>query len=54
MNSNISKTAEDDWFDVIVDNDTKIWIDPFFIFEDKSEEWTGAHDALIRVPPRIV
>jgi hypothetical protein len=44
---NISKTPEDDWFDVILDNDTKIWIDPFFIFKDESDEWRGAHNELI-------
>lgn len=43
----IKRTPEDDWFDLILDNDTKIWVDPFLIFQEGSEQWKGAHDELI-------
>jgi len=44
----IKKTEEDDWFDVILDNDTKLFVDPFLIFQDSSTAWQNAHDILIK------
>ena len=43
----INKTAEDDWFDPILDTDTKLFVDPFLIFQEQADEWSGAHDQLI-------
>ncbi|MHB1381050.1 MAG: hypothetical protein ACYCXJ_02360 [Thermoleophilia bacterium] len=43
----ISKTDADDWFDPILINDTKLFVDPFLIFQETDSAWSGAHDRLI-------
>jgi hypothetical protein len=43
----IKRGAEDDWFDPILDTDTKLFVDPFLIFQDDHQDWAGAHDELI-------
>jgi hypothetical protein len=43
----VTRGRADDWFDPIVDSDTKIFVDPFLIFQEPSEEWRGAHEQLI-------
>lgn len=43
----ISKTKADDWFDPILTNDTKLFVDPFLIFQETNAAWSGAHDRLI-------
>ncbi|MFF8484520.1 hypothetical protein [Streptomyces antibioticus] len=40
-------TSEDDWFDAFLPADTKLFIDPFLIWEEKTGHWAGAHDHLI-------
>lgn len=40
-------TSEDDWFDTYLPADTKLFIDPFLIWEEKEGLWAGAHDHLI-------
>lgn len=37
----------DDWFDPILDTDTRLFVDPFLIFKDKSDFWVDAHKTLI-------
>ncbi|WP_371612607.1 hypothetical protein [Streptomyces clavifer] len=44
---NITRTAEDDWFDPLLLADTNLCVDPFLIYDDKSEFWALAHDDLI-------
>ncbi len=36
-----------DWFDPVLDTDTPLFVDPFLIFKDRSDEWGSAHDELI-------
>lgn len=43
----IERTMDDDWFDLIIDTDTPLFVDPFLIFQDTSNGWAGAHDQLI-------
>ncbi|MFE9318928.1 hypothetical protein ACFYNV_28185 [Streptomyces albidoflavus] len=43
----VSVTAEDDWFDTYLPADTKLFIDPFLIWEEKEGLWAGSHDHLI-------
>jgi hypothetical protein len=43
----LTRTAEDDWFDTILDVDTELFVDPFLIFKDGDPFWSGAHDDLI-------
>jgi hypothetical protein len=43
----IVRGRTDDWFDPILDTDTKLFVDPFLIFSETSEQWTGAHNELI-------
>lgn len=45
---NITKTADDDWLDIILDIDTKLWIDPFLIFKETDSEWSEAHAQIIQ------
>jgi hypothetical protein len=43
----ITKGPEDDWFDPILDADTRIWVDPFLIFREASGEWASSHAEII-------
>jgi hypothetical protein len=43
----IVRGRTDDWFDPILDTDTKLFVDPFLVFSETSEQWAGAHDDLI-------
>jgi hypothetical protein len=40
-------TAEDDWFDPILNSDTELFVDPFLIFFENDPRWEDAHDQLI-------
>lgn len=42
-----ARTRHDDWFDPILGADTRLFVDPFLVFHDKSKEWAGSHDELI-------
>jgi len=44
----INKQNEDDWFDAILDVDTKLFIDPFMVFQEKAGTWADAHDELVK------
>jgi hypothetical protein len=43
----ITRTAEDDWFDTILDVDTQLFVDPFLIFKENDGQWADAHAQLI-------
>lgn len=43
----IERSSKDDWFDPILDTDTRLFVDPFLIFQDKDPAWGDAHDELI-------
>src|SRR6266571_5128006 len=45
---NITRGDTDDWFDPILDNDTRLFVDPFLIYKETGGDWLGAHDELIR------
>ena len=45
---NVRRTGEDDWFDAILNSDTKLFIDPFLIFKDRASRWGQAHAKIIR------
>ncbi|MFC8450608.1 hypothetical protein [Kitasatospora sp. NPDC057223] len=38
---------DDDWFDPFLPADTKLFVDPFLIWEEKDGRWAGAHEHLI-------
>lgn len=44
----IKRTRDDDWFDAILNADTKLFIDPFLIFKEKKGLWAEAHKKIIR------
>jgi hypothetical protein len=41
------KTDGGDWFDVLLDSDTRLFVDPFLIYKETKGRWAGAHDELI-------
>ena len=43
----IRRTGTDDWFDPLLDTDTRLFVDPFLIFQDRATFWRGTHDRLI-------
>ncbi|QBI21295.1 hypothetical protein ER308_18100 [Egibacter rhizosphaerae] len=46
----ITKGQEDDWFDTILDADTKLFIDPFLLYREDElpdSHWYGAHSGII-------
>ncbi len=43
----LTRTAKDVWFDPILDQDTKLFIDPFLIFRAPIKPFEKAHDKLI-------
>ena len=43
----ISYTKRTEWFNPILDEDTKLFVDPFLIFRDSSSAWAPAHSELI-------
>lgn len=45
---NIRRRRQDDWFDTILDDDTKLFVDPFLVFQESTRQWRGAHDDIIR------
>lgn len=44
----VARTADDDWFDTILDVDTELFVDPFAIFKESESFWADAHDVLIK------
>lgn len=44
----IARKNDDDWFDAILNADTKLFIDPFLIFKESKGFWSHAHDKIIK------
>jgi hypothetical protein len=44
----ITKTPDDDWLDIILDVDTKLWVDPFMIYQEDAGFWVNGHDIIIK------
>lgn len=44
----IKRLDEDDWFDAILDVDTKLFVDPFMVFQEKAGFWAASHDELVK------
>jgi hypothetical protein len=38
---------DDEWFDVMLPSDTRLFVDPFRVYAEKFSAWVGAHDELI-------
>lgn len=36
----VRRGIDDDWFDLILDTDTPLFVGPFLIFRDTGEDWT--------------
>ncbi len=43
----VTRGKSDDWFNPILDDDTKIFVDPFLIFKEESGFWADAHSRII-------
>ncbi|CAM3951402.1 hypothetical protein [Alkalicoccus chagannorensis] len=43
----IKRCSEDDWFDPILDLDTKLFIDPFLLFNKKNKIFSNSHKKII-------
>lgn len=43
----ISRTAVDDWFDTHLPADTKLFVDPFLIYDNADPFWSTAHDHIL-------
>ena len=43
----IYRTSVDDWYDTFLPFDTKLYVDPFLIWNEKTGFWASAHDHLI-------
>jgi hypothetical protein len=43
----VTRIQEDDWFDVMLATDTKLFVDPFRVYAEESGWWKGAHDELV-------
>lgn len=41
------RTDNGDWFDVLLESDTRLFVDPFLIYKETEGRWAGAHDELI-------
>lgn len=43
----ILHTSDEDWFDPLLAVDTKLFVDPFLIFQDTDLRWSKAHDRIV-------
>ena len=43
----ITRSNGDDWFDPILDSDTKLFIDPFLLYDSSHKSFPGCHDKII-------
>ena len=43
----ITKETDDDWFDPVLNIDTKLFIDPFLIYVSETGDFIGSHDEVI-------
>jgi hypothetical protein len=44
----IRRTGQDDWFDALLNLDTKLFIDPFLLYDNEIGEFVGSHAEVIR------
>ncbi len=44
---NVEPTSDDDWFDLMLPTDTKLFVDPFRVYAEEGGVWDGAHDELV-------
>jgi transcriptional regulator with XRE-family HTH domain len=44
----VQRTAEDDWFDPLLNLDTKLFIDPFLWYDNEAADFAGSHAEAIR------
>src|SRR5580700_1246376 len=44
----IERTAADDWFNPLLNLDTRLFIDPFLLYDGESGEFVGSHRDVIR------
>lgn len=43
----VTRGADDDWFDLVVDQDSPLYIDPYLVFEDEDPFWAGCYDEVV-------
>ena len=43
----LSNISSEDWFDPILELDTKLFIDPFLIYDNERDEFLGSHKEII-------
>jgi hypothetical protein len=44
----IAREDKDDWFDPILEDDTKVFVDPFLIFKEQLGFWADAHSRIMK------
>lgn len=44
----IERGLDDNWFDPILNADTKLFVDPFLIFKENTGAWADAHDVIVK------
>src|SRR4051794_25283041 len=44
---NLTQTDDDDWFDLMLPSDTRLFVDPFRVYAETSGWWKDAHDELV-------
>jgi hypothetical protein len=44
----VTRSNDDDWFDPLLNEDTKLYVDPFLIFLETDSSWANAHARLMR------
>ena len=43
----IERPSDADWFDLNVEMDSPLYVDPFLLFDDPDSRWAAAHDEII-------
>jgi hypothetical protein len=43
----VTNPPNDDWFDLLLPADTRLFVDPFRVYAENSGTWAGAHDELV-------
>jgi hypothetical protein len=43
----VKRTTKDDWYDALMQTDTKLFVDPFRVYDDDTGVWKGAHAELV-------
>lgn len=44
----VTRDAEDDWFDPVINQDTPLYVDPYLVFDDDDPLWSGAYEEVVR------